>query len=408
MLMPAAADPNVPIVIAGAGIGGLVAALTLRAAGHEVVLVDKAEELSEVGAGLQLSPNACVVLERLGVLDELEALAHAPGNLRIWSGRSGEQLATVRLGSFIRNRHGQPFLVIHRADLQQTLLRRVRATSGITLNLGTEVVDTKPSQSDPMNCVLQGPDGTRNVACKALIGADGVWSRTRRLIPNHGIAQFSGQVAYRTTIPIDKVPERWRSDSGLWFHRDSHLVHYPIRAGRDLNVVALSQEPWQDETWSAKADREALLKRFRSWPADVRNLLNLSQTWLKWALCSVDASAPWTHGNVAILGDAAHAMLPYMAQGAAMAIEDAAVLAAHLPKAAENIPAALRAFERQRKPRVVRVQGIALRNASTFHFSGLPALARDTVLRLSRPEKLAARFDHIYGWTPAADFNPQA
>lgn len=399
---------DIPIVIAGAGIGGLTAALALRQAGHNVVVIEKARELSEVGAGLQLSPNANAILDRFGLLDELEALGYAPPNLRIWSGRTGEQLGKVRLGPFIRKRHGLPFLVIHRADLQKTLLRRVQSTDGIDLQLSTEVVDVQPAPFDHLNCIFQNSEITGNLSCKALIGADGVWSKVRRLIPNHENAHFSGQVAYRTTIPIDKVPEQWRGDSGLWFHRDSHLVHYPIRAGRELNVVALSEEPWQDETWSAKADRESLVRQFRNWPAEVRNLIGLSETWLKWALCSVDASGPWAHGNVAIMGDAAHAMLPYMAQGAAMAIEDAAVLAAHLPIGTDNIPAALRAFERHRKPRVSYVQGIARRNARTFHFSDIPAVARDTVLRLSSPEKLTARFDRTYGWAPDDDFKTQA
>jgi salicylate hydroxylase len=340
------------------------------------------------------------VLKDLGVLDALQPFAYAPERLRIWSGVSGEQISHVALGSFIKERHGNPFWVIHRADLQRVLLEQVQATPGISVRLGTEVLDLVSTPYDSMVCNFQDDDGVGKLNCKALIGADGVWSKTRQMVPSHENAQFSGQVAYRATLPIDQVPARWTTDSGLWLHRNSHLVHYPIRGGRELNIVALVEEPWSDQTWSAKADKETVLHVFKDWPAEIRNLLGLPSNWLKWALCSVDASGPWAHGHMTLLGDAAHAMLPYMAQGAAMAIEDAAILAKHLPADVENIPAALRSFERQRKPRASQIQGIARRNARVFHFSGAPAFARDTVLRFSKPEKLAARFDDIYGWSP--------
>jgi len=389
-----------PIIIAGAGIGGLTAALSLHAEGHDVIVMDKAKALREVGAGLQLSPNACAVLDSLGVLSELEPSAYAPDNLRIWSGASGRQLATVRLGSFLKERHGHPFWQIHRADLQRVLLQKAQNSKGITLRLGSEVVDLTPTPYDHLTCIFQDDLVTGNQNCKALIGADGVWSKVRRLVPGHENAHYSGQVAYRTTLPIDSVPKRWLGDAGLWLNEDSHLVHYPVRGGRLLNVVALAREAWQDETWSAKADKEALLHLFKDWPTEVRNLLRISDNWLKWALCSVKADGPWCHGHVALLGDAAHAMLPFMAQGAAMAIEDAAILATHLPADVRNIPAALRAFERERKSRVAHVQNISFGNARTFHYSGAMAFARDTVLRLSKPTRLAARYDDIYGWTP--------
>lgn len=393
-------DADHPIIIAGAGIGGLAAALSLRARGHEIIVMERASALREVGAGLQLSPNACAVLDHLGVLDALEPEAYAPDNLRIWSGTSGRQLATVRMGSFLKDRHGYPFWQIHRADLQKVLVDKVEATPGITLRLGCEVLDLTSTPYDHLTCIFQNAEATGNQSCKALIGADGVWSRVRRLVPGHENAHFSGQVAYRTTVPIDSVPGRWATDAGLWLHRDTHLVHYPLRGGRDLNIVALAEEAWQDETWSARADKEALMQRFKDWPTEVRNLLRSSDTWLKWALCSVNAEGPWTHGHVALMGDAAHAMLPYMAQGAAMAIEDAEILARHLPKDTGNIPAALRAFERHRKTRVRHVQDISFGNARIYHYSGAFAFARDTVLKLSKPTSLAARFDDIYGWTP--------
>ncbi|MBN9671075.1 FAD-dependent monooxygenase [Roseibium aggregatum] len=398
--MPQEGETNHPIVIAGAGIGGLCAALALRRQGHEVVLLDKAARLAEVGAGLQLSPNACSVLDELGVLGDLEPHAFAPNFLQIHSARSNALLAKVPLGSFLKERHGHPYWVIHRADLQSVLLDRVSQTPGIDLRLGAEVQTLKSTPYNYLACEYRtGPD-THSLDCRALIGADGVWSKTRQLLPNHENARFSGQVAYRATLPIEQVPNRWTGDSGLWLHRDAHLVHYQIRGGRELNIVALATEDWKDETWSAAADKKALLHVFKDWPAEVRNLLALPDTWLKWALCSVNATGPWTHGHIALLGDAAHAMLPFMAQGAGMAIEDAAILGRHLPGDVANIPAALRAYERQRKSRAAHIQNRAFTNAQVFHYSGLPAMARDAVLRFSSPLQLAARFDDIYGWTP--------
>lgn len=389
-----------PIAIAGAGIGGLTAALALNRQGHEIVVLDRASQLSEVGAGLQLSPNACAVLDELGMLEILQPLAYSPEYLQIRSGKSGDLIAKVALGSYLKKRHGHPYWVVHRADLQGALLDKVRATPGIALKLGSRVIDLKSTAFDDLSCVYETGGETQSLTCRALIGADGVWSKTRRLIPNHGNAAFSGQVAYRATLPIDKVPQRWRGDSGLWLHGTSHVVHYQIRGGEELNIVALSGEDWQDETWSAPADKTSLLHRFKDWPAEMRNLLALPDTWLKWALCAVPASGPWTHGHVALLGDAAHAMLPFMAQGAAMAIEDAFILSQHLPAGVDNIPAALRAYERERKPRAAHVQNKSFRNARTFHFTGPLAFARDTVLRLGGPERLAAGFDDIYGWQP--------
>jgi len=389
-----------PIVIAGAGIGGLTAALSLRAQGHKIIVMDKVHALQEVGAGLQLSPNACAVLDRLGVLEDLRPHAFAPERLRIWSGNAGRQLASVRMGSFLKDRHGFPFWQVHRADLQQVLLKKAEATSGISVKLSCEVMDLIATPYDHLTCTFRDAEATGKQNCKALIGADGVWSKVRRLIPGHENALFSGQVAYRTTVPIDIVPKRWAADAGLWLHRDTHLVHYPLRGGRELNIVALAKDAWQDEKWSSKADKEVLMQLFKDWPTEVRNLLRSSENWQKWALCSVAASGPWTHGHIALIGDSAHAMLPFMAQGAAMAIEDAAILARHLPENVANIPAGLRAFERHRKARVTHVQNISFNNASTFHYSGALAFARDTVLRLSKPTRLATRFDDIYGWTP--------
>ena len=390
-----------PIVVAGAGIGGLTASLALQKSGHQVILIERAEELSEVGAGLQLSPNALKVLDGLGLSQDLRNVGCAPDSVRIRSARNGADLARVPLGKAIEHRHGAPFLVIHRADLQSVLYRKAVETGGIDIRLGTTVTSAAAQADHILRCgYTNTAGGTGSLDAGLLVAADGVWSKLRQTIPDHNKPKFSGQVAYRSTIPASEIPDEFLKETGLWLGKNAHVVHYPVRSGKEFNIVALVAEDWQDETWSAPADRQEFLHMFDQWPVDLRNLLAKSHAWLKWALCGVPGDGPWIRGRIALLGDAAHAMLPYMAQGAAMAIEDAAVLARLLPLDGSDPAAALRTYERVRRPRVCEVQSLALRNRQVFHLSGLPAAARDTVLKLMPEDRLAARFDWLYGWTP--------
>jgi len=391
---------DLPVVIAGAGIGGLSAALALAAAGHRVLVVEKAGVLVEVGAGLQLSPNACRVLDDLGVLDSLRPHAVAPRNIRIGSGRTGREIAKIELGDRITARHGAPYLVVHRADLQKALFDRAMTRDRIDIRLDSEVIDTGDTPDGTLQCHIRSGAVIAAVPARALIGADGVWSAIRGRVPGHRQANYTGLTAYRATLPAETVAGDLMADTGLWLGPNAHLVHYPIRAGREFNLVALVPETWTEEGWSAAADRATLLDHVRNWAPNVRSLLERPEAWLKWALCGVDAGGPWTGGRIALLGDAAHAMLPFAAQGAAMAIEDAAVLAHVLPPDAADIPAALKAYEATRRQRVKKVQETAAENGRIYHLGGPLAIGRDTVMRLMPPDRLSARQDWIYGWTP--------
>jgi len=391
---------ELPILIAGGGIGGLAAALALSNAGFTVRLFEKAPEILEVGAGLQLSPNACAVLDELGILDTLVPLATQPEGIRIRSSTSGKAIAHVPLGSFLRARHGHPYLVVHRADLQKTLLSVVVQCPRITVELGATLSHPDEVSAGHIRCQMHGLHADQVIDGSVLIAADGVWSRLRSSVPGHAQARFSGQTAYRAVMPACGLPAAALSHTGLWLGRNAHVVHYPVKEGKELNIVVLVREDWREENWSSEADRSVIAAALADWAPELTGLTQKPEHWLKWALCAVPASGPWTHGGIALLGDAAHAMLPFAAQGAAMAIEDAAVLARCLADQPGDVAQALKTYEAIRKGRTKKVQDLAARNASIYHMSGPLALARNTTMRLMGPERLAAQMDWIYSWKP--------
>ncbi|MTH99424.1 FAD-dependent monooxygenase [Roseibium sp. RKSG952] len=391
---------DAPVIIAGAGIAGMTSALALQAAGHEVVLVERAPELTEVGAGLQLSPNACHVLKNLGVLDDLEPYAVAPEALRIRSGRSGRQLCQFVYGSSFEEHYGAPYWVVHRADLQGALLSRIRQTPGITLVIASEIRDVQQTP-DQIACEISTSLSTQTIAGQALIAADGVWSQSRLLVPGHKQALFTGRTAYRATVPAELLPPELMRFSGLWLGAGAHLVLYPVRARREFNIVALVDEDWTGEVWSAPARHQDLAPHFEGWHPDALDLLKLPEAWTKWALCGVDANGPWVHNRIALIGDAAHAMLPFAAQGAAMAIEDAAVLGLLLADRTMPVPEALARYQALRRPRVARVQKQAEKNGTIYHMRGPLAAGRNAFLRFMPNSHLQSRMDWIYRWKPA-------
>jgi salicylate hydroxylase len=387
-------------LIAGAGIGGLMVALALARIGIASALFDQTERLEETGAGIQLSPNATRVLVALDLAERLKAAIVTPTAVRLRSG-SGRDIATLPLGAAMEARHGAPYWLIHRADLQGALLGAVAAEPRISLTLGAKVDDFDIDAAG-VRAFVRGarhPDGADRRG-SALIGADGTWSTIRYRLGDRAPPRFAGRTAWRALVPAAILPPQFAEPViHLWIGPRGHLVHYPVRAGAAVNIVAVARDAWQSAAWDTPASREEVLARFPApqWAGEARDLLAAAERWQKWPLGDRAPSRPWGRGPVTLLGDAAHPMLPFLAQGAAMAIEDAAVLARELAGLPDDPAGALRRYEAARQPRTDRVQRAARRNDFNYHL-GFPANhIRDAILRALGGERLIARYDWLYG-----------
>jgi salicylate hydroxylase len=386
------------IIIAGAGIGGLTAALTIARTGYRVVVLEQATRLEEAGAGIQLSPNATRILTGLGLADRLRPHAVAPEAIQIRAA-SGRPIQRIPLGETAEQRYGAPYWVIHRADLQSVLVAAVKESLDITLKLGTRAEDFALHQHG-LTVQTRGPQALDEQGI-GLIGADGVWSSLRVSMGDRSLPAFAHRTAWRAILPAAQVGEEFRSAvTGLWLGRDAHLVHYPVKAGTMVNIVAIIRDTWNEPGWSAPGRFGDLAPRFAGFAPQARALLALPERWQKWALFDRAPSLPRRVGPVTLIGDAAHPMLPFLAQGGAMGIEDAAVLAQCLARGRDDIARAMRSYERTRRRRVARVQREARRNAWRYHLAGPLGLARNTVLGRMGGEKLLARYDWLYDWKP--------
>ena len=385
------------IIIAGAGIGGLTAALALVRAGFGVAVLETAPQLEEIGAGVQLSPNASGVLLSLGLGPALRPHTVGLESLHVMNARKGGEIVEIPLGVPAAVRYGAPFWTIHRADLQGVLAEAAKS-QGVDLHLGVRAEDFALKDS---RIVVLGRGSIARVQMEgaALIGADGLWSHIRQRLGIRIAPQFRRQTAWRALIPIDAVPARLREHVvTLWLGPRAHVVHYPVKGGAALNVVAIIREDWDKEEWSTPGDPEILRKAMASFAPMLRDLINIPAAWTKWALHDHPPLPQWGTGPVTLLGDAAHAMRPFLAQGAGMAIEDAAVLTRSLKAGADDIPPALRAYEGARRPRTARVQAEAVRTGRRYGWRGPLATARNLALRRMGGEKLLSRYDWIYEW----------
>jgi salicylate hydroxylase len=391
------------IFVAGAGIGGLTASLTMAARGFRVVVLEKAERLEEAGAGLQLSPNASRVLMGLGLKERLYR-AVTPEAISIMSARAGGEIARLPLGEAASKRAGAPYWVVHRADLQTALAGAVRDHPDIDLRLGWQFEDVA-AHAKGLTVVQRSGSARHQEVALALIGADGIWSAVRHHLFPEMQPQFSGLIAWRGTLDAKQLPREFTAPRvQLWMGAGAHLVAYPISSARQINVVAVVPGTWNRPGWNAPGEGQELKSIFDAsrWPAPARMLIGAVDVWRRWALFTMPEDVEWTSGSIALLGDAAHAMLPFAAQGAGMAIEDAAVLAKVLSEGAletaAQVGASLRRYEKLRRSRVIRVQRAARSAGRTYHLAGTLALARDLTIRALGPNRMMARQSWIYDW----------
>jgi salicylate hydroxylase len=375
-------EGEIPIV--GAGIAGLTMALCLARAGRASVIFEQAERLTEVGAGLQLSPNATRILLALGRGDALDRVMHRPHAIDLCSGTTLARLAAIPLGASAESRWGAPYGVIHRADLQAVLLAAVEAEPLCRL-----VLDHRSG------------DGERFDA-PVTIAADGVWSARRTTVPGTATPAYTGQVAWRFLVEAEKVAGLMSAANVTAFlGPGSHLVGYPVRGGSHVNLVAITAGRDPGRSWSTEGnarDRAELVERFARWHGDIRHLLSRPARLTYWPIYALADGRYFDDRATVLIGDAAHAMPPYAAQGAALAIEDAWELALALTGRPSDLPSAIRGWETRRRARAARVRSRAAFNHFAYHARGPIRLWRNLVLSLKGPQGLAADLDWLYGY----------
>ena len=402
------------VLIAGGGIGGLAAALAASRAGWYVRLYERAAAFSEVGAGVQLGPNVIKLLHGWGLQDALARVAAFPDRLQVRDAVSGRELGVLPLGERALHKYGAPYATCHRADLHELLLKAVQARDNVWLNLNSSVIGyadsgrevTLQTQTASVSgyAGLPGAEPLLSTALQevegdALIGADGLWSRVRQLMLGDAPPRVTGHLAYRALVPQASLPERLRSQQvTAWLGPRLHVVQYPVRGGEWLNLVVIVQgrTPGDLQSWDHRANGADLQTAMQGTSAPLRDLIEAvtqeggagGPAWRLWALCDrppMSGAHQQAKGRIALLGDAAHPMRPYLAQGAGMAIEDAAELGSALAQALDralDVPTLLQRYALNRWQRNARVQARSVRNGRIFHARGLLRWGRDASMRL--------------------------
>jgi salicylate hydroxylase len=384
------------VAIAGAGIGGLAAALALAHRGINAHVFERRSEASEAGAGIQIGPNGSRVLQQLGVLDAVRTLSAEPAALSVHDGESGRVLARLPLGAWMQERFGAPYLTIHRQDLHATLLAAAKAEPRISITTGCEISGFENGDCS-ITCALSD---TQAFAADALIAADGLWSRLRSQVTHTGGPEPFGKCAYRTVLPHDAFrPSLQTNHVHIWLMPGAHAVHYPVRQGREIALVVIVDGSASENDWSREAKPDWLQTTAAAqFAPKLRDILARAENWRMWPLQKLAPLSSWTNGRVALLGDAAHPLLPFFAQGGGLALEDAAVLAAKITENASPMPERLKAYEAARRARALRVVEASHTNGRIYHRDGAAAAARNAVLASVPPSLLMRRYDWLYGW----------
>jgi 2-polyprenyl-6-methoxyphenol hydroxylase-like FAD-dependent oxidoreductase len=375
---------NLPILISGGGIGGLATALVLAQDRYAVTVLEQATVFGEIGAGIQLGPNTFRMFEYLGLTEVINKLAFFPTGLGMHDVRTGEKVIRVPLGDMSRATYGFPYGVIYRADLHKIFLDACRAQPNVTLRTSARV-ESFDQTSDSVSVKLGPADGAQAgevVHGSALVAADGMWSKIRETLVRDGKPRVSGHIAYRAVLKREEVPaELWSDDVVLWGGEKTHLVHYPLRRGELFNLVAVFHSNKYDEGWNTFGDTGELNERFANACPQVKALIGKIETWKMWVLCDRDPVKNWTDRRVTLLGDAAHPMLQYLAQGAGQAIEDAVVLREALRATHGDLPKAFQKYQQARYLRTGRVQLTSRFYGDIYHASGVQRELRNQIFQ---------------------------
>jgi salicylate hydroxylase len=384
------------ITIIGAGIGGLTAGLALLRKGFDVTILEQAPELKEIGAGLQLGPNATRVLYQLGLEPALSAIASEPLGKRVRLWNTGQIWPLFDLGTVSRERYGYPYLTLHRADVHKVLADAVTGLKADAIRLGEKVTEL----DQDMNGIIIKTAGGNVYQADVAVGGDGVHSKVREALFGPDDAQYSGVMVWRGVIDAASLPAHLREPYGNnWVGPGAHIVHYPLRSNQLINFVgAVERAEWGVESWSQKGSREECLNDFKGWHEDVQSMIKAIETPYKWSLMVREPMDTWSRGRITLLGDACHPTLPFLAQGAGMAIEDGYVLARALEKYRDAPELALTRYEEARKERTARVVRGSAANTKRFHNPEL-AKAEGAAAYVSREwneERVKERYEWLF------------
>ena len=384
-----------PVVIAGGGIGGLSAALALAKQGIPTHVLERRPQFSEAGAGIQLGPNATRLLRAIGVAEALEPSVARPDALSVHDGVSGSDLARFPLGAWIAHRHGAPYWTVHRQDLHAALLDTARNDPLIKIETGAAVTGFVDDESG----IAVAAAGGRTLHGRALIAADGLWSNLRTQITATGPLEPAGKCAYRGVIERAQMPAGLSADDvHIWLSPGAHVVHYPVRAGREVALVAVLDDPTTGNSWSLEAPQSWVRDRAGHYPGQLKAVLSAVGEWRMWSLQKPSPVTPWVKGKAAVLGDAAHPIFPFLAQGGVLAIEDACTLAKCLARGEGDAARQLQSYAHLRMPRAARVVEASARNGRIYHLRGPMAFARNAVLRGAPGTQLMKTYDWLYGF----------